>query len=211
MGAPVVRHDSPIKAIARRMAAGGGFFVCLLALSACSGMHPYPYTEPPVIDIASPTPLQIAEPGPNEAVVVINDNMKMVHAGMFAGKKLLDPAGSYLALRKGDAKWHGVSLQDYVRFQLEDGPAVKIYRFTLAPAAFAELKARVEEADSTFPIFCATKVQNIISGIPPFEAVPSTWLVTPAAVADHLDVVLHSQRKIGRCQWPDGSSCYPVH
>jgi hypothetical protein len=144
----------------------------------------------------------------DEVVVVVNNNIRMVHAGMFAGSALLDPAGSYLHTRREQAAWLGISLQDYVRFQLEDGPEVRLYRFRLAPTSFAVIKARVESAGRTAPLFCAAKVQNMISGVSPFESVPSAWLISPATVGRHLDLIIKNNPQLGMCHWPDGSSCY---
>lgn len=142
-------------------------------------------------------------------IVVINDNARLVHSGMFAAETLLDPAGSYTATRDFDPNWQGISLQDYVRFQLEDGPFVKLYRFTLPPDQFAQIKERVDTAGATMALFCAAKVQNILSGVAPFESVPNAWLVSPATLAHHLDMVIGNPGFAGACYWPNGASCNP--
>ena len=139
-------------------------------LASCAQLPTVPQTPPPPIGKGYPEQLGIGEPGPQEIVVVVNNNLKMVHAGMFAGHALLDPAGSYEHSRNQDPAWQGVSLLDYVRFQLDDGPAVKLYRFPLPPERFARIKERLDNAGRTMPLFCAAKVQNIISGIEPFES-----------------------------------------
>ena len=59
------------------------------------------------------------------------------------------------------------------------------------------------------PLFCAAKVQNILSGIAPFESVPDAWLVSPATLAHHLDVIVGSPVFAGACYWPNGASCNP--
>lgn len=188
-----------------RRAAG---LLILAALAACSIIPPVPHSPAPYIGADYPDKLGVDEPESGEVVLVVNDNIKMVHAGMFAGSTLLDPAGSYLAVRREQVGWKGTSLQDYLRFQLEDGPQVRVYRFRLAPQSFDEIRARLELAGGTLPLFCAAKVQNIISGVTPFEAVPSTWLTSPAGVGQHLDRLILQQPQAGTCRWPDGSSCY---
>lgn len=190
-----------------RLARVGGF-ILLTLLAACSSLPRVPYSLPPAIGLAYPEKLGITEPLQGEVVIVVNNNIKMVHAGMFVGSALLDPAGSYLQTRREQAGWPGTSLQDYVRFQLEDGPEVRVYRFSLAPASVIAIRTRVESAGRTAPLFCAAKVQNIISGIAPFEHVPSAWLITPATVGQHLDLLIAQDPQSGQCNWPDGSSCY---
>lgn len=169
----------------------------------------HPHTPAPPIGNGYPDNIDILKPGPSEVIVVINDNAEMVHSGMFAAETLLDPAGSYTGTRDFDPHWPGTSLQDYVRFQLEDGPVVKLYRFTLPPEQFAQIKERVDSAGATMPLFCAAKVQNILSGIAPFESVPDAWLVSPATLAHHLDVIVGSPVFAGACYWPNGASCNP--
>ena len=182
-------------------------FVAILA--ACTHAPSVPRTPASQIGDGYPEKLDILEPGEQEVVVVINDNSKMVHAGMFAGDSLLDPAGSYEGTRRLDRHWPGSSLQDYLRFQLEDGPVVKVYRFTLSPEGFMQVKARADKTGATLPFFCAARVQNIISGITPFESVPDAWLISPAALANKLDAIIGSNRIAGACFWPNGTSCYP--
>lgn len=203
----------PLEAIrkTRREVAGragrGGFALgLLLLLTACAGVPPVPYAPPPPLNQTSD--LRLREPDSSEVVVVVNDNNNQVHAGMFVGSTLVDPAGSYLRVRGGERDWPGVTLKDYIHFQLEDGPEVRLYRFHLSGEALASLKTRVEQVGFTPPLFCAAKVQNLISGIPPFQNVPDAWLVSPAVVGQHLDVILRDNRASGVCNWPDGSSCY---
>lgn len=188
--------------------------ICALTLiallMACSTVSPLPHSQPPSIVYEYPEKLGISEPAADEVIIVVNDNIKMVHAGLFAGDTLLDPAGSYLITRKQQTGWSGTSLQDYLRFQLEDGPKVMVYRFHLPPESFAEIKSRIDLSGRTMPLFCAAKVQDVISGVPPFESIPSAWLVTPAAVSSHLDLLIKNDVHVGGCYWPDGSSCYPV-
>ena len=181
-----------------------------LWLTACAQTARFPQTPPPQIGNGYPEKLAVSEPGPREVVIVVNDNQHMVHAGMFVGNALLDPAGSYEHSRYLEPEWEGISLQDYLRFQLEDGPAVKLYRFSLAPERFAEVKDRLDHAGRTMPLFCAAKVQNIVSGIAPFESVPDAWLVSPATLAEHLDAIIGADRIAGTCAWPNGASCYPA-
>jgi len=184
-------------------------FVCVLMLAACSHTPKASFRPPPPLGNGYPERIAVQPPGAQEVVVVINDNVKMLHAGMFAAETLLDPAGSYEGVRSVEPGWPGPSLQDYVRFQLEDGPDVKLYRFVLSAEEFAQVKARVDDAGITVPLFCAAKVQNIISGIGPFVSVPDAWLVSPGDLARHLDLILDQRALAGVCEWPNGASCNP--
>ena len=179
-----------------------------LVLSACGSSAKIPVIAAPMLGNGYPEKLALAEPGAQEVVIVINNNMKVQHAGMFAGPTLLDPAGRYLNVRGRQTGWAGVSLQDYARFQLEDGPDIRLYRFTLPAARFAQVKVRVDEAGTTMPFFCAAKVQNIISGVAPFESLPDAWLVSSARLADYHDEIIVAKAGVGECRWPNGASCY---
>ncbi len=186
-----------------------GLGACLLAcgLAACAQSPVVPYSSAPVGDIDIPVARVVVETGRHEVVVVINSNIKMVHAGMFAGSRLFDPAGSYENTRRDEPGWLGPGLADYVRFQLDDGPDVKLYRFKLAPQAFGEVISRIEEAGSTPPLFCAARVQSVITGIGPFASLSDSWLMHPASLAVHLDGIIIAGNG-GSCAWPDGRSCY---
>jgi len=181
-----------------------------MTLTSCAQIPLVPHTPAPLIGNGYPEKLDVSEPGPREVVVVVNNNVKMVHAGMFAGEALLDPAGSYEYSRRLESGWKGVSLQDYVRFQLDDGPTVKLYRFSLPLEQFVQIKERLDTAGRTMPLFCAAKVQNIISGIAPFESVPDAWIVFPSTLARYLDAVISTGQMAGVCLWPNGASCYPT-
>lgn len=156
--------------------------------------------------------LRIAEPGPHEVVIVVNHNAAWVgsHAGMFAGQRLVDPAGSYVAKRSEDDGWQGTSLVDYVRFQMEDGPWIKLYRFTLSAASFAAVDSRITGAGIAMPLFCAARVQNLIAGIGPFEEVPRVWWTSPVALARNLDPLTAGPLALGVCAWPTGARCHPA-
>ena len=169
-----------------------------------------PETSAPALLVEGyPDRLSMADVGAHEVVVVINNNIKMLHAGMWAGARLLDPAGSYVATRGMNRSWPGANLPDYTRFQLEDGPQVKLYRFSLSPEAFARIAERVAKAGGTIPPFCAAKVRGVLSGIKPFQSVSDAFLATPAGLAEALDDILLAMPTAGRCQWPNGLSCHP--
>lgn len=150
----------------------------------------------------------LGEPGANEVVIVINNNAGPgTHAGIFAGIRLNDPAGSYLGTRAMDKNWTGPSLADYVEFQKEDGEKIQIYRFKLAAADFAALDVRMASAGPTPPLFCAVAVQNLIAGLGPFKPIPSVGWATPASLAESLDQLINSQIASGQCVLPDNQSC----
>lgn len=179
-------------------------------LAGCATPSIVTQTPAPLFGVTYPRQLSLAEPGPTEVIVVINDNARTVHAGMWVGSQLIDPAGSYFSGHHARSDWHGASLADYVRFQLSDGPQVKLYRFKLPAEAFAQLQSRANRAGGTMPLFCASAVQNLLSGIVPFQSLSNTWLITPHALGERLDAILLQSDTSGACLWPNGASCRPM-
>ena len=157
---------------------------------------------PPEADI------RLAEPAPDEVVVVLNVNaLGGNHAGLFAGKLLLDPAGSYFGVRGQDKDWKGPTLRDYARYQTIDGLKIRFYRFRLKPHAFSALLQRIREAGTTSPLFCASAVQNLLANLAPFDAIKEVGWTTPTALARALDALTRGEGAIGECQKPDASPC----
>jgi len=152
--------------------------------------------------------IKLAEPAPNEVVVVVNDNaLGGNHAGLFAGAKLIDPAGSYVWTRSRDKAWTGPTLADYARFQTVDGPKIRFYRFRLQPQTFAAIVQRIREAGATPPLFCASAVQNLLAGLAPFDRIKQVGWTTPTALGHVLDALTHGKGAIGECQKLDASPC----
>ncbi len=151
--------------------------------------------------------IRLDEPSAEEVVVVINANAAFGnHAGLFVGRQLSDPAGSYVAIRRRVADWEP-GLADYVRFQTVDGPHIRSYRFPVDPATRTALLERFPQAADAAPLFCATAVQNVLAGIGPFASLPATGWTSPASVATLLDRLLALNPAAGRCQLPDASPC----
>lgn len=197
------------KSAARRLASAT---TAALLLAACA--HPLHHAGA-AISAENPPPrevpahwISLAEPGANEIVVVVNNNgFWGSHAGMFAGARLTDPAGSYKFQRSKLPGWPHPTLADYIRFQSADGMTIESYRFTVSADDFARIDARMPEADSAPPLYCATAVQNAIAGIGPFRSIrPAAW-ITPAALADRLRPLTRGAAPAGHCELPDGDAC----
>lgn len=191
----------------RKAAAWRGLMI--FAAAALQGCSPASVVRPASMPAAhAPAASGLAEPAANEAVIVINNNAAPgTHAGIFAGTRLNDPAGSYVGTRSQDKNWPGPSLADYVEFQKEDGDNIQIYRFKLSPADFAALDARMASSGPTPPLFCAVEVQNLIAGLGPFRPIPSTGWATPASLGKLLEKLIHSQVAAGKCVLPNNQSC----
>jgi len=152
--------------------------------------------------------ITLAEPGPNEIVVVVNNNgFWGSHAGMFAGTRLTDPAGSYKFERSKLPGWPHPTLADYIRFQSADGMHIESYRFILADEDFAAVQHRMTAADAAPPLYCATAVNNAIAGIGPFRSIEAAGWIVPASLAESLRPLVRNARAAGRCELPDGSAC----
>ena len=151
---------------------------------------------------------EVLEPRANEVVIVINDNAPTaLHAGMFAGGYLLDPLGAYVPARSLSENWRGPSLVDYVRFEMEDGPRVILYRFTLSRGQFAAIEHSAKDSGFTMPFFCAAKVHNVIAGLSPFHGIRKRFWISPVALARELDPLTSGPRAVGICTWPNGTPC----
>jgi hypothetical protein len=151
---------------------------------------------------------RLQEPAANEVIVVINNNAVMGnHAGLFVGKRLSDPAGSYHHVRAWEIGWPGVSLNDYIAFQRSDGERVQTYRFSVESDVLAEIAARLPETDRAAPLFCGAAVNNALAGSGPFAGIQKKWWRTPGAVAAALDEIIARDPSIGACLLPDGSAC----
>jgi hypothetical protein len=152
--------------------------------------------------------IRLAEPAPDEVVVVLNVNaLGGNHAGLFAGTLLSDPAGSYVGVRGQDKGWTGPTLRDYARYQTVDGLKIRFYRFRLKPPAFAALVQRIREAGATPPLFCASAVQNLLADIAPFDVIKRVGWTTPTALARVLDLMTQGAGAVGECQKLDASPC----
>ena len=178
-----------------------------LALLAAGTLHadeaPNWYSEP-----SPEAVIRLAEPAPDEVVVVVNDNaLGGNHAGLFAGATLIDPAGSYVWTRRRDKAWPGPTLADYARYQTVDGLKVRFYRFRLQAQTFAAIVQRIRDAGSTPPLFCASAVQNLLAGLAPFDRVRRVGFTTPTALGHVLDGLTHGPGAIGVCQKLDASPC----
>lgn len=181
-------------------------FLLALPLAGCSPASVV--RTAPAVRSALPNVPHLAEPAANEAVIVINNNAGPgTHAGIFAGTRLNDPAGSYVGTRSADKNWPGPSLADYVEFQKEDGDNIQIYRFKLSAADFAALDSRMASSGPTPPLFCAVGVQNLIAGLGPFKPIPGTGWATPASLGKLLDQLVNSRIATGRCVLPNNQSC----
>ena len=196
----------------------GGFFsllpalLCAGLLAACVSALPLESELDPTVDNDLPSAempaTHLQEPGQDEVIVVVNNSSGIGnHAGIFVGRRLSDPAGSYRFVRSQVKGWKRPTLNDYIAYQLVDGERVQSYRFALTESELSAIAARLPTADAAAPLFCASATNNALAGIGPFATIkPVNWM-SPAAVADELDAILKANPGIGRCALPDGSPC----
>ena len=147
----------------------------------------------------SQTPIvEVGEPGENEIVIVIND--RLGHAGVFVGSLLEDPGGSYFDTHQDIDP----TLEDYIKYQLSDGPNVTIYRFKLSLADFSAIGSGTATSNGG-EFFCAATVQCLISGVGPFKSIPLVgYPIFPSALAARLKLLVTA---VGQCQTPNGKPC----
>jgi hypothetical protein len=196
------RHAAAIRLFHTRIMKNALLLAALLGAGiACAQDAPNWLSEPAPI-----ATIRLAEPAFDEAVVVINDNaLGGNHAGLFAGDRLIDPAGSYFGVRREDKTWSGPTLADYARYQTTDGLKVRVYRFRLSPDAMVQLRQRIADAGPTPPLFCAAAVQNLLVDLAPFDAITRTGFTIPTALGKRLDALVSNG--VGECQQLDASPC----
>jgi len=181
-------------------------------LAACATPLPLAVELDPAVDNDIPAgempATRLQEPRDDEVVVVVNNNSGIGnHAGLFVGRRLSDPAGSYRFIRAQSKGWRRPTLNDYVGFQMTDGERIQSFRFTLPQAELSAIAARLPVADAAAPLFCASAVNNALAGIGPFARIkPVNWM-SPAAVAEQLEALLAGNPALGRCVLPDGAAC----
>jgi hypothetical protein len=152
--------------------------------------------------------VNLVEPSVNEVVVVINNNgLVGQHAGMFAGNGLHDPAGNYENDRARDPNWKAPTLRDYVKYHINDGEDIRIYRFKLDQPVFDAIDKRIAQSGPTPILFCAAAVQNTIAGAGPFSGIQTTTWTSPSALAKRLDVLTAGKSAPAVCLRPDGKPC----
>jgi hypothetical protein len=185
-----------------RLAIGAG-----ILLGACTQL-PIPDSEPRQATYPSDESVRLAEPGADEVVIVINDNGSVSsHAGLFAGQRLSDPSGTYRTTRSEDKAWRGPTLRDYIAFQMNGGPTVRAYRFTLLQSDFAAIESRIAHAGWTMPMFCAARVRDDLAGIGPFAGLEGSRWTSPRELGAQLERIIRGPGKPGRCEMPDGRAC----
>jgi RHS repeat-associated protein len=135
-------------------------------------------------------PLSYIDPLGLATTVVINNNGWLGHAGVVVGSGknavLFDPGGSYHQKEKGsgDALYgRDVNLQDYIKFQKDDGPDVQIYTFSTTREEENQIKQNIEDGGCV-PLRCAKCTSGVLSGIGPFKNLPST--LTPSGLGKEL-------------------------
>jgi RHS repeat-associated protein len=149
----------------------------------------------------------LPEPGERELVVIVNTN-GVGHAGVWVGEAgLYDPAGSYASTRAAqDPDFANGSLRDYVRFQLGDGPSVRLYRFQLSDAEYDALSPIVVDQFAHSPFMCAAVCSGIIKNLEKFDSV-SGGFRSPVGLGNDLGDLTRGPGAIGVCQYADSSPC----
>lgn len=190
----------------RRWTTLGALLIGALALLAgCASLPPTAIDPHPKKAVAT-----LPEPADDEVVVVDNGNaFAGRHSGIFVGPHLSDPSGSYMVKRPQGPGGGPATLQDYVRYQLLDGPRVRLYRFRLTPEEFEVVAARQRNGGLALPLFCASDVQNLIAGVGPFRGLPRVRWTTPSSLKEALDPLTRGSGAPGRCTWANGRPCVP--
>jgi hypothetical protein len=186
--------------------------VTVVLLSACATeIWPPEQSAQPSGEVRElhPISVKLAEPADDEVVVVVNVNFVLGnHTGMFVGPLLSDPAGNYKAARAQDPDWNKqTTLEDYVRFQMDDGVRILIYRFKVEPQDRDTITARVKSFGIGMPLFCAADVDNQIAGVGPFKTLAPVGWISPVGLAERLRPLVDGPAPLGVCERADGVPC----
>lgn len=128
-----------------------------------------------------------------------------MHSGLFIipddgdpeGRFLYDPSGSYMSREMGSGRALSgpeVSPEDYLRYQLRDGPSLTVRKYATTSKEEEQIMNRAFDlggapADRWFDTGCTTGVSEAIKGVGPFRHVEHTMWPT------QLDEQLRGLRK----------------
>jgi len=144
-------------------------------------------------------PVNWIDPWGLDTTVVVNNNTPVIgtHAGVVVGSGadagLYDPGGSYYNDIKGsgDALYgDDVNLEDYIDYQLEDGPDVQTYTFPTTPAQEALIMEQIDSGGFNISGSCAVDVSSVLNGIGPFKDLGIS--PTPSLLNNSLQGILPS-------------------
>ncbi|QLI81201.1 hypothetical protein HZU75_06460 [Chitinibacter fontanus] len=134
-----------------------------------------------------------------ETTVVINNNTPLTgtHAGAVIDGNIYDPGGHYFQDRRlqyGE-EFQG-SLQDYLRYQREDGNDVQTYTFPTSSEDEAKILERIDNSPTENGGFCATSVRDTLSGIGPFKNLPKSGYFpsTPRGLGKDLAKIMKKKK-----------------
>lgn len=112
-----------------------------------------------------------------------------MHSGLFIipddgdreGKFLYDPSGTYMNREMGSGSaLYGpdVSPEEYLKYQLLDGPNVTIRKYATTPEEEAEIIKRSDDIGGGGFFDCTTNVTRAINGVGPFAEIQETMWPT---------------------------------
>lgn len=132
-----------------------------------------------------------------ETVVIINNNgMFGSHVGYFIRGFLSDPGGHYQIDRNYECGCDNVpSIDDYIKYQKEDGPEVITLRFNTTREEENEILKRDVEGSTVGGGLCATNARNMLSGIGPFKNLSTTFFETPNGLYKSLKEILDEEKR----------------
>ncbi|MFY9260520.1 MAG: RHS repeat-associated core domain-containing protein [Gallionella sp.] len=131
--------------------------------------------------------------------IVINNNTPIIgsHAGAVIGNVVYDPGGHYYSDRTAQDENFKPTLEDYIKYQKEDGADVQIYTFPTSKEEDELIDYRIINSPTENGGFCATSLRDNLSGIGPFKNLPKSGYFpsTPSGLGSDLSKLLKALLK----------------
>ncbi|WP_211233783.1 RHS repeat domain-containing protein, partial [Comamonas composti] len=147
---------------------------------------------------AKGNPIKNVDPIGLETVFVINTN-GLGHVGVLVGSGdhavLYDPGGSFRNEIKGSGDaLYGIdaSLNDYISYQLNDGPSVETIRFLTTQEEEEEILNNIMNQGGCSPLQCAMCTASAVRGVGPFKDIDFTLF--PGSLGRKLNRLKHSPK-----------------
>ncbi|HCT5823854.1 TPA: hypothetical protein OT171_004752 [Citrobacter sedlakii] len=144
-------------------------------------------------------PISTIDPyGLNNLDVIVNNN-GIGHVGLHMGtgdsELLYDPGGSYMTPQGipsgsgGTFMGGDANLNDYLKYQYEDGPKVTVYSFEIEPNEEKKIRDAIDEQGGCAPLYCALCSSSVLNGNGPFKNLGK--IRTPWGMDDAMSEILH--------------------
>jgi RHS repeat-associated protein len=133
-----------------------------------------------------------------DVTIIINNNTPIIgtHVGGLIVDEIYDPGGDYFTERPKQCNCDDFSgLDDYIKYQLEEGPDIDVYTFKTSPEEDKILKERIFKTPGG-PGFCASAMRKVLHGVGPFKdlQLPGIFPSTPRGLGEDLKNIIKNTK-----------------